>query len=112
MQTRTILGVDFPVAAGLRARGMGLAFLDREVAGPGLLIPRCRSVHTFGMRFPIDIVFFDRLDVPFSIHRRVGPGRVIGNRRAVAVLESVGPIELNAPGCEQALGGRETGRRY
>ena len=26
---------------------------------PGLLIPRCRCVHTFGMRFPLDVVFLD-----------------------------------------------------
>jgi uncharacterized protein len=26
----------------------------------GLLLERCRSVHTFGMRFPIDAVLLDR----------------------------------------------------
>ena len=47
------------MATGFRSRLLGLALLGRERAGPGLLIPRCRSVHTFGMRFPIDVAFCD-----------------------------------------------------
>ena len=59
LATREIAGVRVPVASGLESRLLGLAFLPRERAGPGLLIPRCRSVHTLGMRFPLDLVFYD-----------------------------------------------------
>ena len=48
-----------PVATTVSSRLLGLALLRREHAGAGLLIPRCRSVHTFGMRFPIDVLFLD-----------------------------------------------------
>ena len=57
---REVGGLEVPVAVGLRARLLGLAGLEREQAGPGLLIPRCSSVHTFGMRFALDLVFLDR----------------------------------------------------
>ena len=40
-----------------RLRGLtGLAGLDHD---EGLEIPRCRSVHTIGMRFPLDLVWLD-----------------------------------------------------
>jgi uncharacterized membrane protein (UPF0127 family) len=49
----------FPVAKDFRTRLRGLSFRDRTVAGQGLLIPRCASVHTFGMRFELDLYFLD-----------------------------------------------------
>ncbi len=70
-----------------RARLLGLALLDREAAGPGLLIPRCGSVHTFGMRFALDLVFLDRDMEPLSVRRRVPRRRIAIERRARAVLE-------------------------
>jgi uncharacterized protein len=83
----TMLGREVRVARGPRARLLGLAFLGRPRAGPGLLIPRCSSVHTFGMRFALDIVFFDRRGAPIRVHLGVGPGRVLSCHAAGAVLE-------------------------
>ena len=80
-------GADIPVAEGLLARALGLAFLDRDGAGPGLLIPRCRSVHTFGMRFCLDLFFLDRELRVVSARRAVPPRRLAGCLRAQAVLE-------------------------
>src|SRR5262245_52399763 len=51
LERTELLGLEVPVATSRRSRLLGLALLRRERAGPGLLIPRCRSVHTFGMRF-------------------------------------------------------------
>jgi hypothetical protein len=45
------------VAERFADRLRGLAGLADPPAATGLLIPRCRSVHTFGMRFAIDILF-------------------------------------------------------
>jgi uncharacterized membrane protein (UPF0127 family) len=70
-----------------RARLLGLSLLDREAAGTGLLIPGCRSVHTFGMRFGLDLVFLDADMEPVSIRRRVPPRRIATERRARFVLE-------------------------
>ena len=82
-----VLGCDVPVANGLGARILGLAHLDRAEAGPGLLIPRCSSVHTFGMRFALDLYFLDEDGEPLAIRRGIGARRVISCRGARAVLE-------------------------
>ncbi len=87
LPTITTLGREVRVASGFRARLLGLAFLDREEAGAGLLIPRCASVHTFCMRFPLDLFFFDNRDALLVVHRGVPPRRLVLHRRAAAVLE-------------------------
>jgi uncharacterized protein len=76
-----------PIADRPIARLFGLALLNRDRAGPGLLIPRCRSIHTFGMRFPIDVVFLDSAGEPVSRRRAVPPRRVVVEQRAASVLE-------------------------
>jgi uncharacterized membrane protein (UPF0127 family) len=85
--TEEVGGVRVPVAVGLHARLLGLAHLDLEQAGAGLLIPGCSSVHTFGMRFALELVFLDEGHQPLSIRRSVPPRRLAGHRGAAAVLE-------------------------
>jgi hypothetical protein len=82
-----VLGREVPVATGRRARLLGLAHLDREAAGAGLLIPRCASVHTFGMRFALDVHFLDRHGAPLAVRFGVPARRVLFARGAHAVLE-------------------------
>ena len=82
-----VLGREVPVATGRCARLLGLAHLDREAAGPGLLIPRCASVHTFGMRFALDLHFLDRHGVLLAVRLGVPARRVLVARAAHAVLE-------------------------
>jgi hypothetical protein len=82
-----VLGLRVPVARRLSTRLLGLALLDRERAGPGLLIPRCRSIHTFGMRFPLDVALLDGEGHVIALRRGARSGRVVGERRARAVLE-------------------------
>jgi uncharacterized protein len=88
---RTVGGREVAVAVGFRARLLGLAFLNREQAGAGLLIPRCSSVHTFGMRFALDLVFLDDDGSPLSFRPGIGPHRMVGHRQAAAVLELPSP---------------------
>ncbi|HET9184613.1 MAG TPA: DUF192 domain-containing protein [Solirubrobacterales bacterium] len=82
-----VLGREVPVASGRRARLLGLSGLRREDAPDGLLIPRCRSVHTFGMRFALDLVFLDGRGRPLAVRRSVPPRRLAWHRGAAAVLE-------------------------
>lgn len=88
---REILWVRVPVATTRRARLLGLAFLDRPDAGEGLLIPGCRSVHTFGMRFDLDLVFLDGLGKVVELRRSVPPRRLARCPDAEAVLELPSP---------------------
>ena len=75
------------VARSFRARLLGLALLDELPAGCALLIPRCSSVHTFGMRFEIDVGFVGPAGEVIRVERGVGPRRVVRCRGAAAVLE-------------------------
>jgi uncharacterized membrane protein (UPF0127 family) len=83
----TVAGASYPVATTRPSRLLGLALLDRDRAGPGLLIPNCRSVHTFGMRFRLDVFFLDAEGRFIALRAAVPPRRVVRDRRAVAVLE-------------------------
>lgn len=80
-------GREVPVAVGFRARLLGLSLLDRADAGPGLLIPRCAAVHTFGMRFALDVCFLDAEGAVLDVRRAVPPRRFVARRAAAAVLE-------------------------
>ena len=74
-------------AASRAARMRGLARLDEMPPNYALHIPRCRSVHTFGMRFPVHVIFCGRSMVPVSVRGSVPPGRIVRDRRAAAVVE-------------------------
>ena len=52
-----------------------------------LLIPRCRSVHTFTMRFALDLVWLDGAGRVVRVDRAVPPRRLRICRRARAVIE-------------------------
>jgi uncharacterized protein len=56
-------------------------------SGEGLLLRPSGSVHTFFMRFPIDVVFLSRDGEVLKIARGLSPWRAAGARRAKAVLE-------------------------
>jgi hypothetical protein len=75
-------------AVSLRSRLLGLALLRAPPpAGHALLIPHCRSVHTFGMRFPIDVAFLDERGRVLRVERCVRRRRLLWCPGAVAVLE-------------------------
>jgi uncharacterized protein len=75
------------VARTFRARLLGLAWLADLPDECGLLIPRCSSVHTYGMRFALDIAFLDGDGAVLREVRAVPPRRVVRCRGAAAVLE-------------------------
>ena len=57
-------------------------------AGQGLWIVPSRGVHTFAMRFPIDVVYLDEKKVVVHIEQHLKPWRVAPVRmRAASVLE-------------------------
>jgi uncharacterized membrane protein (UPF0127 family) len=99
--------VDVRVARSRWARLLGLALLRDLPAGTALLIPRCRSVHTFGMRFRIDVVFLDAAGRPLREVRGVPPWRVISCSGAAAVLERRAARDGMMPAMsDQAFGAR------
>jgi uncharacterized protein len=75
------------VAATRPSRIKGLAKLDALPPRTGLHIPRCRSVHTFTMRFPLDLLWLDRAGAVVRIDRDVPPRRLKTCLRARSVVE-------------------------
>jgi uncharacterized protein len=75
-------------AATSSSRLAGLALLPGLPRGHALLLRRCRSVHTFGMRFPIDVVFADERGTVVRLVRDVSRGRVLRCPGATDVLET------------------------
>lgn len=54
------LARELSLAATLPSRARGLLGRRELAEGAGLLIVPCRGVHTFLMKFPIDVVFLDQ----------------------------------------------------
>ncbi|HUR85966.1 MAG TPA: DUF192 domain-containing protein [Solirubrobacteraceae bacterium] len=80
-------GLTLLVAGGRRSRALGLARLDALSPDHALLIEPCRSVHTAGMRFALDLVWLDGRGVVVRVDRGVAPRRMRTCLRARAVVE-------------------------
>jgi uncharacterized membrane protein (UPF0127 family) len=81
-------GLKLFAAATRRSRLWGLARLDGLPADHALHIPGCRSVHTFGMRFALDLVWLDRDGRPVRVDEAVPPRRLRSCLRARSVVEA------------------------
>ena len=75
------------MATTWRRRLIGLSLRGRPPPGHALLLPRCRSVHTCGMRFALDLVWLDAGGRVLGIDQSVPPWRMRSRRDAAAVLE-------------------------
>ena len=83
---------------GATLAGRVLAAVDSETRRRGLLgrthledealvIAPCNAVHTFFMKFSIDVIFVDRHGAVTRVARAVQPWRITGALRAFAVIE-------------------------
>jgi hypothetical protein len=83
----TVLATRLEVADSGPKRNKGL--LGREGLGPGegLWIVPCESVHTFFMRFAIDLVYLDRQHRVKKVRSAVGAWRLSACFSAHSVLE-------------------------
>jgi uncharacterized protein len=55
-----VIGSRIREARSFFARGRGLMFVSGLERGEGLIIDPCSSIHTFCMRFPLDVLYMDR----------------------------------------------------
>jgi uncharacterized protein len=86
--TRGTLLADRADFAGTGAKARtGLLKHSGLEPGEGLWIAPCEAVHTFGMRFPIDVVFLDRKKKVVKMRAQVVPRRIAFAFRAFSVLE-------------------------
>ena len=87
----TLLGIRATVADTFFSRLRGLMFRrEPPPPGEGLLITRCRAIHTLFMRFPIDALFLDADGHVVRALRAIPPWRLLvwGGRNAAQVLET------------------------
>jgi uncharacterized protein len=82
-----ILAHRVEVADQGATRRRGLLGRDGLLAGEGLWIVPCESVHTFGMKFPIDLVYLDRNKKVKKVRSRVPAWRLSGCLSAHSVVE-------------------------
>lgn len=86
--TRGTLVADRATAAVTsRERRTGLLRHESLAEGEGLWIAPCEAIHTFGMKFPIDVVFLDRARRVLKIREAVPAWRIAVCLRAHSVLE-------------------------
>ena len=83
----TILATNLEVAGSGERRRKGLLGRDGLEPGTGLWIIPCESVHTFFMRFPIDLVYLDKEDRIRKVRGAVGAWRLSACLSAHSVLE-------------------------
>jgi len=90
----TILAEKAEVADTSAKRRTGLLKHSRLEPGEGLWIAPCEAVHSFGMKFAIDVVYLDRKKRVRKIRKEMVPRRLSACLSAHSVLElPVGMIE-------------------
>jgi len=70
-----------------QSRRKGLLGRDSLPEGSALIIAPCQAVHTFSMRFAIDVAFVAKDGLVLKVRHAVPPRRITGALRAFAVIE-------------------------
>jgi uncharacterized protein len=86
-ETGTVVASRLEVALDRAARNRGLLGRDGLDPGAGLLIAPTNAVHTFFMRFPIDILFVRKDGTVTKVRPAVRPWRLAASFSARAVVE-------------------------
>jgi uncharacterized membrane protein (UPF0127 family) len=95
-RTGATFASDVEIARDSTSRRRGLLGRDSIATDQGLVIAPCQGVHTFGMRFAIDVVATDRLGRVIKMRSRVSPRRVVLAWSAFAIVElAAGALDCN-----------------
>jgi hypothetical protein len=84
---QSLLAERLEVADHGANRRKGLLGRDGLAAGEGLWIKPCEAVHTFGMRFAIDLVYLDRRHRVLKVRSGVPAWRISSCLVATSVME-------------------------
>lgn len=92
------LSDNIQVATHLFERMKGLLGKNELRAGESLWIKPCMSIHTFFMKFPIDVIFLNKQNEVIAAIENLQPNRLTSlYPKAVSVLElPAGTIEATA----------------
>ena len=88
VDTGAVVASRVSVATSRVERAVGLLTRTGLEPGEALLITPCRGVHTWGMRFPIDIIALDHAGVVVDAVPALAPWRIrLPRKGSVSVLE-------------------------
>lgn len=90
------MGAYEPPSGGGAAHGAHGLHGSAEGMEVALAFPRCSSVHTCGMRAPLDIAFIACDGAVLAHHVAVRPWRLLACPGAAAVLERFSKVDLRA----------------
>ena len=62
----------------------------------GLLLKKCNQIHTFGMKFPIDVIFFSKDGKILHLEHHMRPGKVSPH-----VKNAYWVLELQSGSCQK-----------
>lgn len=83
----TVLADRGLLANDSKTRREGLLKRTEFPAGEGLLISPCEAIHMFGMKFAIDVVFYDRKKVVRKVVHSIPKNRIAFCFSATTALE-------------------------
>lgn len=86
-RTRAVLASHIEPAFDSSSRRTGLLGRDHLAEGNALVLAPCSAVHTFFMRFPIDVVHVARDGRVLRMRESLRPWRISGAWRAYATIE-------------------------
>jgi uncharacterized protein len=90
-ETNELLAHEVLHANSFLTRLKGLMFVPEIVGGDAMLIEACNSIHTFFMKFSLDIVFLDKNNTVLKIIRNLKPWRM-----TFIIFKAVKTLELPA----------------
>jgi uncharacterized membrane protein (UPF0127 family) len=100
----TLLGSQISLADTWWSRFRGYLGRSAPKSGEGILLAPCSSVHTFGMAFPLDLVFLNSEGAVLELREGVRPWRVCrgtqGCRYVLELPEGTVPATRTAVGDE------------
>jgi uncharacterized membrane protein (UPF0127 family) len=82
---------DIVIADNFFKRFIGLIFRKEISSEEGLILEDCYSIHTFWMRFPVDVIFLDSYNTIIRIYHSLKPFRitpVVQNAKRVLELKA------------------------
>ena len=88
-ETTDVILSELQLANTFWQRFCGWQFRQKVHVNEGLLIAPCRSIHTFFMRFPIDVLALDREGNVLQTAKIVPPWRTfLGPKNTFAIVEA------------------------
>ena len=98
-RTGRVVADEISTAFDSASRRKGLLGRDSMAAGSAIVIAPTNAIHTFFMRFEIDVAFVSKDGRILKLRHRLRPWRVFGALRGFAAIELPGGA-LEASSCD------------